>query len=69
MHDVVFGSLVFLPGIVSVLILAFFMWLLVRGFYRKKLYSSNIWHPNLVDISVYFIILYISHLIILWIQG
>ncbi len=69
MKDLVFGALVFLPGIVKVLVLGFFVWLLLRGFYRKKLYSGAIWHPNLVDISVYFISLYVSHLIFLFLQG
>lgn len=69
MTDLVFGSLIFLPGILKVLILGFFIWLFARGFYRKKLYAGTIWHPNLVDISAYFVSLYISHLILLFIQG
>lgn len=69
MRDLVFGALVFLPGFVKVLVLGFFVWLLLRGFYRKRLYAGDIWHPNLVDISVYFISLYVSHLIFLFLQG
>ncbi|HIW05914.1 MAG TPA: DUF1656 domain-containing protein [Candidatus Ignatzschineria merdigallinarum] len=69
MTELVLGSLVFLPGILKVLVLGFFIWLLARGFYRKKLYSSGIWHPNLVDISIYFVSLYVSHLIFLLLQG
>ncbi len=69
MTDLVFGALVFLPGIVKVLILGLFIWLFVRGFYRKALYSGDIWHPNLVDISIYFLSLYLSHFIFLFLQG
>lgn len=69
MHDLVFGSLIFLPGIVKVLILGLFIWLIIRGFYRNKLYSSGLWHPNLIDLSVYGISLYMSHCIFLFLQG
>lgn len=69
MKDLVFGSLIFLPGIVKVLFLGFFIWLFLRGFYRKRLYSGLIWHPNLVDISIYFVSLYLSHLILIFLQG
>lgn len=69
MKDLVFGSLIFLPGAFKVFIVGFFIWLIVRGFYKDQLYAGDIWHPNLVDISIYFVSLYVSHLIFLLLQG
>lgn len=64
MSDIVLGGLIFIPPFFRPFLLGFVLWLVSRGIYAKAVYRGFFWHPNLIDISLLFIWVYISHRII-----
>lgn len=63
MQDIILGSLVYISPFLKVVFVGVFLWLILRGFYKKQLYSGKLWHPNIIDISIMVIVIYIVHLV------
>jgi hypothetical protein len=45
--DLVFGASLFFPP------LGFFFWLLIHPLLRGWIYSGDVWHPTLMDLSLF----------------
>ncbi|MBK5072783.1 DUF1656 domain-containing protein [Budviciaceae bacterium CWB-B4] len=55
LSDLVFGASLYFPPIFKALFLGFIIWLLVHRVIRDWLYSGDIWHPTLMDLSIFII--------------
>ncbi|NIF20047.1 MULTISPECIES: DUF1656 domain-containing protein [Pantoea] len=51
--DLVFGASLFFPPMFKAVLLGFFIWLLIHPFIRDRLYSGDIWHPTLLELSLF----------------
>ncbi len=63
MKDLILGGIVFIPGLVLILFLGFFSWLLVRVVYTN-LISKYGYAGSLFDISMLFFCILVIHLTI-----
>lgn len=55
MPDLVFGASLYFPPVFKALMLGFVVWLLVHRVLRDWLYSGEVWHPTLMDLSIFII--------------
>ncbi|AXU95331.1 MAG TPA: hypothetical protein DD850_13840 [Erwinia persicina] len=51
--ELVFGDSLFFPPLFKSVLLGFFFWLLIHPLLRDWMYSGEIWHPTLLDLSVF----------------
>lgn len=51
--DLVFGASLLFPPLFRAVLLGFFVWLLIHPLFRGWLYSGEIWHPTLMDLSIF----------------
>ncbi|MDU5779488.1 MAG: DUF1656 domain-containing protein [Pantoea sp.] len=51
--DLVFGASLFFPPLFKAVLLGFFFWLILHPLLRGWLYSGDIWHPTLLDLSLF----------------
>ena len=52
LSDLVFGASLYFPPIFKAVLLGFFFWLLLHPMLRGWIYSGEIWHPTLLDLSL-----------------
>ncbi|VFS50943.1 DUF1656 domain-containing protein [Budvicia aquatica] len=55
MPDLVFGASLYFPPVFKALMLGFIIWLLIHRVVRDWLYSGDVWHPTLMDLSIFII--------------
>lgn len=53
LSDLVFGASLYFPPLFRSVLLGFFFWLLVHPLLRDWIYSGEIWHPTLLDLSLF----------------
>ncbi|KQN53546.1 DUF1656 domain-containing protein [Erwinia sp. E602] len=53
LSDLVFGASLYFPPLFRAVLLGFFFWLLVHPLLRDWIYSGEIWHPTLLDLSLF----------------
>ena len=53
LQDLVVGASVYFPPIFKAVILGFFIWLILHHLLRDWMYSGDIWHPTLMDVSLF----------------
>ncbi len=51
--DLVFGASLYLPPLFNAVLLGFFIWLLLHAIVRRWMYSGEVWHPTLMDLSLF----------------
>ncbi|WP_455819271.1 DUF1656 domain-containing protein [Pseudomonas cerasi] len=51
--ELVLGDSLFFPPLFKVVLLGFFLWLLLHPLLRDWVYSGEIWHPTLFDLSLF----------------
>ncbi|QDY41811.1 DUF1656 domain-containing protein [Candidatus Pantoea soli] len=51
--DLVFGASLFFPPLFKAVLLGFFAWLIIHPLLRGWMYSGDIWHPTLLDVSLF----------------
>ncbi|WP_442897129.1 DUF1656 domain-containing protein [Erwinia sp. CGal63] len=51
--DLVFGASLFFPPLFKAVLAGFFLWLLIHPLLRGWIYSGEIWHPTLLDLSLF----------------
>lgn len=52
-HGTGVRGLAFFPPLFKVVLLGFFLWLLLHPLLRDWVYSGEIWHPTLFDLSLF----------------
>ncbi|AIN20005.1 MULTISPECIES: DUF1656 domain-containing protein [Yersinia] len=63
LSDLVLGASIYFPPIFKAVILGLVLWLLIHHVLRNWIYSGDIWHPILMDLSIFVIAVSVS----LWI--
>ncbi|WP_067703620.1 MULTISPECIES: DUF1656 domain-containing protein [unclassified Erwinia] len=51
--DLLFGASLYFPPLFKAVLLGFFIWLLLHPLLRDWMYSGEIWHPTLLDLSLF----------------
>ncbi|WP_336698782.1 DUF1656 domain-containing protein [Pantoea dispersa] len=51
--DLVFGASLFFPPLFKAVLLGFLFWLLIHPLLRGWIYSGDVWHPTLMDLSLF----------------
>ncbi len=51
--DLIFGASVYFPPIFKAVLIGFFIWLVLHRLLRDWMYSGEIWHPTLMDLSLF----------------
>lgn len=51
--DLVFGASVYFPPLFKAMLIGFFIWLVLHPLLRNWIYSGDIWHPTLMDLSLF----------------
>ena len=57
LQDLIFGASVYVPPMFKVFLLGFLLWLIAHRLLREWIYAGDIWHPILMDLSLFVIAL------------
>ncbi|WP_420912711.1 DUF1656 domain-containing protein [Chimaeribacter californicus] len=60
LQDVIFGASLYFPPIFKAFALGFVLWLLIHHALREKIYAGDIWHPLLMDLALFVIMVSVS---------
>ena len=67
LQDLIFGASVYFPPLFKAVMLGFLLWLVAHRLLRDWIYAGDIWHPILMDLSLFVIALSLSlGLLIVW---
>ncbi len=67
LQDFIFGASVYFPPLFKVVMLGFLLWLVAHRILREWIYAGDIWHPILMDLSLFVIALSLAlSLLIVW---
>lgn len=53
LQDLVVGASVYFPPLFKAVLLGFLIWLVAHRVLRDWMYSGEIWHPMLMDLSLF----------------
>lgn len=53
LQDLIVGASVYLPPLFKAVMLGFLIWLVAHRVLRDWMYSGKIWHPMLMDLSLF----------------
>ncbi|WP_435926619.1 DUF1656 domain-containing protein [Dryocola sp. BD613] len=52
-QDLIVGASIYFPPLFKAVMLGFFIWLVLHRLLRDWIYSGEIWHPTLMDLSLF----------------
>lgn len=52
-QDLIVGASVYFPPLFKAIFIGFFIWLAVHRLLRDWIYSGDVWHPTLFDLSLF----------------
>lgn len=53
LQDLVSGASIYFPPFFKAFALGFVIWLVIHRLLRDKIYAGDIWHPLLMDLSLF----------------
>jgi len=53
--DLVLGASLYFPPIFKAILLGLVFWILIHHLLREWIYSGEVWHPTLMDLSIFVI--------------
>lgn len=53
--DLVLGASLYFPPIFKAILLGLLFWILIHQLLRDWIYSGEVWHPTLMDLSIFVI--------------
>ena len=53
LQDLMIGASVYFPPVFKAIVAGFILWLVVHRLLRDWIYSGEIWHPLLMDLSLF----------------
>lgn len=53
LQDLIVGASVYFPPLFKAVLLGFLIWLVAHRLLRDWMYSGEIWHPTLMDLSLF----------------
>ncbi len=67
LQDLILGASVYFPPIFKAVLLGFVLWLVLHRLLRDWMYAGDIWHPILMDLSLFVIAISLSlGFLIMW---
>ncbi|MDY0970918.1 DUF1656 domain-containing protein [Siccibacter turicensis] len=67
LEDLVFGASVYFPPLFKAVFIGFFIWLVIHHALRDWLYAGDIWHPTLMDLSLFMLSLCLGlWILVMW---
>ncbi|VYU59149.1 DUF1656 domain-containing protein [Metakosakonia massiliensis] len=60
LQDLIFGASVYFPPIFKAVLLGFVLWLILHRLLRDWMYAGTLWHPILMDLSLFVIAISLS---------
>ncbi|AMO49262.1 DUF1656 domain-containing protein [Kosakonia oryzendophytica] len=60
LQDLIFGASIYFPPLCKAVMLGFLLWLVAHRLLRDWIYAGDIWHPILMDLSLFVIALSLS---------
>ena len=67
LQDLIVGASVYFPPLFYAVALGFFLWLIAHRLLRGWIYAGDIWHPLLMDLSLFVISMALAQaLLIAW---
>ncbi|MFZ4832974.1 DUF1656 domain-containing protein [Rouxiella sp. Mn2063] len=64
LSDLVFGASLYFPPIFKAFLVGLIFWLIIHRLSRDWIYSGNVWHPTLMDLSIFVISIGIAVLLL-----
>ncbi|CNI24233.1 putative inner membrane protein [Yersinia massiliensis] len=58
--DLILGASIYFPPMFKAVMLGLVLWLLIHHMLRNWIYSGDIWHPILMDLSIFVIAVSLS---------
>ncbi|BCG09280.1 MULTISPECIES: DUF1656 domain-containing protein [Buttiauxella] len=52
-QDLILGASIYFPPLFKAVLVGFFIWLILHHLLRDWMYSGEIWHPTLMDLSLF----------------
>lgn len=52
-RDLVVGASVYFPPVFKAILAGFFIWMIIHKLLREWIYSGDVWHPTLMDLSLF----------------
>ncbi|WP_435953460.1 DUF1656 domain-containing protein [Dryocola sp. BD626] len=52
-QDLIVGASIYFPPLFKAVMIGFFIWLVLHRLLRDWMYSGEIWHPTLMDLSLF----------------
>jgi len=52
-QDLIIGASIYFPPLFKGILLGFFIWLVIHRLLRDWIYSGEVWHPTLMDLSLF----------------
>lgn len=65
LQDLVVGASIYLPPLFKVAFIGFFIWLMAHRLLRDWIYAGDIWHPLLMDLSLFALAVCLATLLLL----
>ncbi len=53
LQDLILGATVYFPPLFKAVFVGFFIWVIAHHLLRDWMYSGEIWHPTLMDLSLF----------------
>ncbi|ADO48439.1 DUF1656 domain-containing protein [[Enterobacter] lignolyticus] len=53
LQDLIVGASIYFPPLFKAVMLGFLLWLMVHRALRDWMYAGDIWHPMLMDLSLF----------------
>jgi len=66
LSDLVFGASLYFPPIFKAFFLGLIFWLIIHRLSRDWIYSGDVWHPTLMDLSIFVISIGVAVLLLVY---
>lgn len=66
LQDLVVGASIYFPPVFKAVLLGFLFWLIIHRLLRDWMYAGDIWHPLLMDLSLFALAVCAALMILVW---
>lgn len=66
LQDLVVGASIYFPPVFKAVLLGFLFWLIIHRLLRDWMYAGDIWHPLLMDLSLFALMVCAALMVLVW---
>ena len=66
LQDLVVGASIYFPPVFNAVLLGFLFWLIIHRLLRDWMYAGDIWHPLLMDLSLFALMVCAALMVLVW---